>query len=174
MKLDQRMQPIRLILSDVDGVMTAGHITYDNQGIETKSFHVRDGMGIKLWQRAGHLFGILTARSSHIVKLRAAELGVEIVRQGFVDKLPAAQHIIESLNLEPEEVCYIGDDLSDLRLLTNVGLAASVADGAAEVRAAAHLVTKAPGGCGALRELIETILKSQKRWNELLADFSGS
>ena len=168
------MQPIRLILSDVDGVMTSGQITYDNQGIETKSFHVRDGLGIKLWQRAGHQFGILTARSSHIVKLRAAELGVEIVRQGFSDKLPAAKHIIESLGLELSEVCYIGDDLTDLRLLSNVGLAVSVADGAGEVRQAAHLITKSAGGQGALRELIESILKSQKRWDELLAEFAGT
>lgn len=168
MKLDQRMQAVRLILSDVDGVMTNGSITYDNQGIETKSFHVRDGMGIKLWQKAGHRFGILTARTSHIVKVRSAELGIDIVRQGHEDKFPAAQQILEELNLPPNEVCYIGDDLTDLRLMEHVGLAASVADGAQDVRAAAHVVTKSTGGSGALRELIELILKSQKRWNELL------
>ncbi len=168
------MKAVQLILSDVDGVLTNGAITYDNQGIETKSFHVRDGVGIKLWQRAGHRFGILTARTSHIVKLRAAELGVEIVRQGFEDKLPAAMQIFEDLNVAPEEVCYIGDDLTDLRLLQSVGLAASVADGAAEVRAVAHVVTKAGGGQGAIRELVELILKNQKRWNELLRPYMDS
>ena len=174
MKLDQGMQPIELILSDVDGVMTDGLITYDNLGIETKSFHVRDGLGIKLWQRAGHHFGILTARTSHIVKLRAKELGVEMVRQGVDQKLPVAVQIIESLGLTPEQVCYIGDDLADLEVLNYVGLPASVSDGAAEVRAAAKLVTKSAGGRGAIRELVETILESQKRWTDVLVDYSNS
>lgn len=172
MKLEQRMQPIRLILSDVDGVLTDGGITYDNQGIETKRFNVRDGMGIKLWQRAGHQFGIITARSSHIVKLRSAELGIEIVRQGLDDKLPTAMQIIEELELKPENVCYIGDDLTDLSVISNVGLGASVSDGAKEVRDAAQLVTKTPGGHGAMRELIETILKSQKRWDEVVSYYT--
>ena len=114
MKLDARMQSVELILSDVDGVMTDGGITYDNQGIETKTFHVRDGMGIKLWQKTGHRFGVITARSSHIVKLRMDELGVDFIRQGTEQKLAAAQQIIEELNLEPQNVCYIGDDLTDV------------------------------------------------------------
>ncbi|MEM7453610.1 MAG: HAD hydrolase family protein [Planctomycetota bacterium] len=168
MKIDKRMQPIQLILSDVDGVMTDGGITFDNQGIETKKFHVRDGLGVKLWQRAGNTFGLITARSSHIVELRASELGIEIVRQGSQDKLPVATKIMSELGFEPEQVCYIGDDLSDLRVLKHVGMAVTVADGAPEVKDAAHLVTKANGGEGAIRELIETILKSQKRWSELL------
>ena len=171
MKITQRMQPIRMILSDVDGVLTDGRITYNNQGIETKVFHVHDGMGIKLWQRAGHHFGVLTARNSHIVKLRTAEIGVEIVRQGVDDKLPAAIQIAESKDLSLSEVCYIGDDLNDLAVLQKVGLAASVADGAEEVRKSAHLVTKAGGGQGAIRELIETILKNQKRCDELIGSF---
>ena len=174
MKPDQRMKRIRLILSDVDGVMTDGGITYDNQGIETKKFHVRDGLGIKLWKRAGNEFGLITARSSHIVKLRAAELGIEIVRQGSNDKLPVASKVITELGLEPEQVCYVGDDLTDLCLFNQVGLAVSVADGAPEVRAAAHLNTTAAGGRGAIRELIETILKTQNRWNELLQSFMDS
>lgn len=171
MKLDKRMQSIQLILSDVDGVLTDGGITFDNQGIETKTFHVRDGLGIKLWQRAGHKFGLITARSSHIVKLRSAELGIEIVRQGSEDKLPVAKKIMEEIGLEPDQVCYIGDDLSDLQLLNHVGMAVTVADGAPEVRDAAHLITKAAGGRGAVREMIETILKSQKRWDELLRKY---
>ena len=171
MKLDQRMQSIRLIISDVDGVLTDGSIVYNNQGIESKSFHVRDGMGIKLWQKAGHKFGVLTARTSHLVKLRAAEVGIEIVRQGVENKLPAAVQIAEQLGLSLDDTCYIGDDLPDLQLLGKVRLAVSVADGAQDVRAAAHLVTKSPGGRGAIRELIEAILKSQKRWDELLSSY---
>ena len=174
MKLEQRMQQIELILSDVDGVMTDGNITYDNQGIETKSFHVRDGLGIKLWQRAGHRFGILTARTSHIVKLRASELGVEILRQGVDQKFPVAMQIMESLGLKPEQVCYIGDDLTDLEVMNRVGLPASVSDGVAEVRSAAKLVTKATGGRGAIRELVEILLESQKRWADVLVDYSNS
>lgn len=172
MKLDKRMQAIELILTDVDGVLTDGGITYDNQGIETKKFHVRDGLGIKLWQKAGHQFGIVTARSSHIVKLRAAELGVEIVRQGSGDKLPVGSRIIDDLELAPEQVCYVGDDLSDLRLLNHVGMAVTVSDGAPEVKNVAHMVTKSAGGHGAIRELIETILQSQKRWDDLLRNYN--
>ena len=168
MKIDQRMQPIRLILSDVDGVMTDGNITYDNQGIETKSFHVRDGMGIKLWQQASHDFGVITARSSHIVKLRMDELKVNIVRQGSAEKLAAAKQIVDELGLTFENVCYVGDDLTDAALLKVVGLSVSVSDGAADVRSICHVVTKAAGGKGAIRELIESILKSQNRWSEIL------
>lgn len=173
MKLEPRIQPIQLIISDVDGVLTDGGITFDNQGIETKKFHVRDGMGIKLWQRAGYHFAILTARSSHIVKLRAAELDISIVRQGFEDKYPVAQQIMEELRLEPENVCYIGDDLTDLRVMTSVGLGVAVADAASDVQAAAHMTTKLAGGQGAVRELVEKILKTQKRWDELVRSYAG-
>ena len=168
MKLDQRMQQIQLILSDVDGVLTDGAITYDNNGIESKTFNVRDGLGIKLWQRAGHQFGIITARSSHVVKLRMTELGIETIRQGSDSKLPVGLQLIEEFGLEPEQVCYVGDDLSDMHLLSAVGLAATVADGAEEVKSVAHVTTKLPGGKGAIRELIETILKKQERWDELM------
>ena len=172
MKLDQRMQSIKLILSDVDGVLTDGGITFDNQGIESKTFHVRDGLGIKLWQRAGHQFGIITARTSHIVKVRMSELGVEVVRQGSSDKWSVAEQVLSELGLTPEETCYIGDDLSDLSVLTKVGLACTVADGVAEVKSACQLVLKTPGGKGAMRELIETILKSQKRWDEVFRSYT--
>ena len=172
MKTDKRMQSIRMILSDVDGVLTDGSITYNNQGIESKSFHVRDGMGIKLWQRAGHFFGIITARTSHIVKMRMAEIGVELVRQGIDEKLAAAESIVKQKGMTFEEVCYIGDDLTDLRLINSVGLGVSVADAAEDVCRAANVVTTLPGGKGAVRELIETILKYQKRWEELLGNYS--
>lgn len=173
MKLEQRIVPIQLILCDVDGVLTDGRISFDNQGIETKSFHVRDGMAIKLWQTAGSKFGLLTARSSHIVKVRAAELGVDLVRQGFSDKLPVAQQIMQEHDLKPEQVCYVGDDLTDLQLIGNVGLGVAVADAVAEVRAAAHHTTKSNGGSGAVRELIETILKTQNRWADVIRNYQS-
>lgn len=173
MTLEEHCQQVELILSDVDGVLTDGGIIFDNQGIETKKFHVRDGLGINLWQRAGFKFGILTARSSHIVRVRAAEIGVEIVRQGFHDKLPTAQEIMRELGLSPEQVCFIGDDLTDLPVMRRVGLAVAVADAAAEVREAAGYVTKLSGGQGAVRETIEFILKAKSRWEEIVRRYSA-
>jgi YrbI family 3-deoxy-D-manno-octulosonate 8-phosphate phosphatase len=173
MKLADRIQKIELILSDVDGVLTDGGLMFDNQGIEIKKFHIRDGLGIKLWQKAGHKFGLLTARSSHIVKSRATELGITLVRQGFEDKWPAAQDVMRELKLSPEQVCFIGDDLTDLPVIRQVGLGVAVADAAAEVRSAAHHVTTLPGGQGAVRELIETLLKSKQRWDDLIRKYVG-
>ena len=168
MDLTDACRRVELILSDVDGVLTDGGIWYNNQGVELKAFHIRDGLGIKLWQRAGFRFGVLTARTSHIVKLRAGELGIDIVRQGFEDKLPAAHEIISDCRLTPAQVCYIGDDLTDLPVIRAVGLGAAVADAAAEVRAAAAYTTQLPGGRGAVRELIETILKAKSRWDDAI------
>lgn len=174
MKLEQRMQGIQLILSDVDGVMTSGGITYNNEGVETKTFHVRDGLGIKLWQRTGYRFGVITARSSHIVKLRMDELKVDLVRQGAENKRDIADAILNEMGLNSEQVCYIGDDLTDLALISSVGFGVSVSDGADEVKKAAHYVTKSRGGHGAIRELIEMILKSQNRWQEMLQAYTLS
>ena len=162
-------RPIRLLLSDVDGVLTDGSITIDNAGIESKTFHVRDGLGIKLWQRSGFHFGLLTARNSQIVKLRAAELGIEIVRQGFAEKLPIAREIFQQLGVDPTQVCYIGDDLHDLPVLHEVGLPVAVADAVSEVRDAAKWITNSPGGRGAVRELIERLLKAKGRWEPSLS-----
>jgi 3-deoxy-D-manno-octulosonate 8-phosphate phosphatase (KDO 8-P phosphatase) len=171
MKDTDRCRRIQLILSDVDGVLTSGGIVFDNQGVELKQFHIRDGLGIRLWQRAGYKFGLITGRSSQIVKLRAAELGIEIVRQGFEQKWVATEEIIQSIGLSPEQVCFIGDDLPDLPVIRRVGLGVAVSDAAAEVRAAAHLVTVRPGGQGAVRELIETILKAQDRWGDVVEKY---
>ena len=171
MNLPDLCRNVELILSDVDGVLTDGGIWYDNQGVEIKQFHIRDGLGIKLWQRSGFRFGLLTARSSHIVKLRAQELGIEVVRQGFENKLPVARDILKELGLKPEQACYIGDDLTDLPVIRQVGLGVAVADAAAEVRAGAHHVTALAGGQGAVRELVETLLKSKQRWNDLIQKY---
>ncbi len=171
MKLEERCKRIELILSDVDGVLTDGGILFNNQGIEIKQFHIRDGLGIKLWQKAGFKFGVLSARTSHIVKVRAAELGVELVRQGFENKLPVAKKVLAEFGLKPEQVCHIGDDLTDLSLLQYVGLSVAVADAAAEVRAAAHYVTTAPGGRGAVREVVEVLLKAKNRWEDLVRNY---
>ena len=171
MNLDQRCRTICLILSDVDGVLTDGGIVYDNQGIETKQFHVRDGMGIRLWQKAGYRFGLITHRSSHIVKIRVAELGIEIVRQGVDDKLKAMGGVLSELQLTPAQVCYIGDDLPDLPAVRAAGLGVAVADACAELRQSAHYVTTLPGGHGAVRETVELILKAQGRWEDLIQTY---
>lgn len=171
MKLEQRMQKVAMILSDVDGVLSDGGIYYDNQAIEIKKFHVRDGLGIRLWQKAGHKFGILTARTSHIVKVRAAELGLDIVRQGFENKLPVATEIIEELGISFDQLCVIGDDLTDLAIIEKAGVGVAVADAADEVKDVADMCTKTAGGMGAVRELVETLLKSQKRWEEITRQF---
>ena len=171
MKLADQCRRVELILSDVDGVLTDGGILFDNQGIELKKFHIRDGLGIKLWQRAGFRFGVLTARTSHIVKVRAGELGIDIVRQGFETKLPVAQEILRELQLAPDQCCYIGDDLTDLPVIRHVGLGVAVADAASEVRAAAGLVTKLSGGQGCVREVIELVLKAKSRWDDLIQKY---
>ncbi|MCA9193960.1 MAG: HAD hydrolase family protein [Planctomycetales bacterium] len=161
-------QPIRLILSDVDGVLTDGSLTIDNSGVESKTFHVRDGTAIKLWQKCGFTFGLLTARNSQIVKLRAAELGIEIVRQGFSEKLSVARDIFAQLRVTAAETCYVGDDLQDLPLLYEVGLPVAVCDAATEVIDSAKWITKATGGRGAVRELIERLLKAKGLWEDCL------
>ncbi len=171
MTIDDLCRPIELILSDVDGVLTDGGIIYDNEGIETKKFHVRDGLGIRLWQRAGHRFGIITARNSHIVKVRSTELGIDLVRQGSSEKLTTANEVISQLGLTPQQVCYIGDDLTDRPVIRMAGLGATVADASEEVLEEADLVTKLPGGHGAVRELIERILKAQGRWGDLIQKY---
>ena len=168
MHLDERCRPIQLILSDVDGVLTDGGIVFDNQGIEIKRFHVRDGIGIRLWQKAGYRVGLITQRSSNIVKMRVAELGIEIIRQGVDNKLTATRGILGELQLTPAQVCYIGDDLPDLSAVRSVGFGVAVADACAELRQTAHYVTALPGGSGAVRETIELILKAQSRWEDLI------
>ncbi len=171
MELEPKCRSIELMLADVDGVLTDGCVEFDNQGIETKRFHVRDGLGIKLWQKAGNRFGIVTQRSSQIVKMRASELGVTIVRQGSEDKLTTLREIQAELDLEAEQVCYIGDDLPDLPVIRAVGLGVAVADAAAEVRQSADFVTHLPGGSGAVRETIEMILKAQRRWDDFVQTY---
>ena len=171
MNLDERCQQIELVLSDVDGVLTDGSVVIDNQGIETKFFHVRDGLGIKLWQKAGYRFGLITHRSAQAVKMRAGELDIAIMRQGAEDKLATLHDILGELQMVPAQTCYVGDDLPDLPVIRAVGLGVAVADAVAEVRRAAHYVTSAAGGRGAVRETIEMILKAQRRWDDVIQGY---
>ncbi len=169
--LRQRCRQIDLLLLDVDGVLTDGSIVYANNDVEIKAFHVRDGSGLKIWQREGKRAGVITGRSSPVVQRRAAELGLDPVIQGAGDKLAAFDSILAQLALPPEKVCYVGDDLPDLPVLCRCGLAVAVADACAEVIARSHYVTRAVGGRGAVRETIELILRGQGRWQEVVAQY---
>ena len=173
MTLAEHSQAIELILSDVDGVLTDGSIIFDNEGIEIKRFHIHDGLGIKLWQRAGGKFGLVTGRSSHIVNVRASELGIALVRQGAEQKLAAVREIAAELRLSAEQICYIGDDLPDLAAVRFAGLGVAVANACPELRKAADYTTSVPGGQGAVRETIELILKAQQRWDDILQQYDA-
>lgn len=158
-------KPIRCILSDVDGVMTDGRIIYDSAGAETKQFHVRDGLGIKLWMRAGFPFGIITARNSPMVQRRADELGIAHVSQGSGDKLARAKEILSLLDCDLSAVCYLGDDLPDIPVMRQVGLAVAPSDAASDACEAADWVLSSSGGHGAVRETVERLLRAKGLWN---------
>jgi YrbI family 3-deoxy-D-manno-octulosonate 8-phosphate phosphatase len=172
LNLEQKSQKIQLILSDVDGVLTNGSIIYNNNGVELKKFDVRDGLGIKLWQQSGAQFGIVTSRSSQIVRMRAAELDISLIRQSVSQKQNVVEEILQTLKLSWENICFIGDDLPDILPIKHVALGVAVADAATEVRDAADYVTKNLGGCGAVRETIELILKLQRRWECIVQKYS--
>lgn len=169
--LAARCGPIELLLVDVDGVLTDGVIAIDDRGVETKHFHVRDGSAFHLWRKAGKRAAILSGRWAPLVDLRAAELGIAPVIQGAARKAEPFRDLIVQMGLDTRQVCYVGDDLADLPVLLAVGLAACPADAAPEVREGVHLVTRATGGRGAVREVVETILKRQGTWNGLIAPY---
>lgn len=165
--LRERCAAIEFLIVDVDGVLTEGGIVHGTGGLEVKTFHVRDGSGLKLWQQAGKRVGIITGRSSPVVEVRAGELGIGHVIQGAVDKLAACRQMLAENNVQAEHACCMGDDLPDLGPLQACGLAIAVADACADVRRASHYVTRARGGRGAVREVIELMLRCQERWEAL-------
>jgi YrbI family 3-deoxy-D-manno-octulosonate 8-phosphate phosphatase len=164
---------IRLLLLDVDGVLTDGSIVYTDDGTELKRFHVRDGSGLKFWQQAGNRAAIVSGRTSVAVERRAAELGIGPVLQSHGDKRPALELVLAQTGFAPHEVCAIGDDLADVPVLRRCGVAIAVADACPEVRAIAHYTTTAPGGRGAVREAIEWLLKHQDRWDGIVEHYRG-
>lgn len=163
---------IRMILTDVDGVMTAGDVCYTDEGVEFKHFNVQDGFGTRLWIKMGYSFGIVTGRTSEVVNRRAADLGVSIVKQGILDKWPMVQEIAVAHGVSPEQICFIGDDFPDLPVIRRVGLGVTVPDSPQELRDAACYITQRRGGHGAVREVIEMILKRQNRWQEAIATYT--
>lgn len=165
--INEKIKKIRLLLLDVDGVMTDGSITIDNNGVESKSFYVRDGHGIKLLQRAGVKVGIITGRESKVVLHRAAELGIEIVYQGMKVKMDALTRILEDEKLSFEEVAYMGDDVVDLPVLKKSGFSVAVADASPHVIPHVDFVTKKRGGRGAVREITDLILERKGLWDKV-------
>jgi YrbI family 3-deoxy-D-manno-octulosonate 8-phosphate phosphatase len=159
---------VEMLVLDVDGVLTGGGIIYGDSGLELKIFHVRDGTGLKIWHQAGKRSAIITGRKSRVVDMRAGELGIHQVIQGADNKLAAYRQVLEGSGSRPPQVCFVGDDLPDLPLLRHCGLAVAVADACPEARQAAHYVTRADGGQGAVRETIELILRSQGSWQKVV------
>ena len=173
LSLEARCRGIELLVLDVDGVLTDGSIVYADDGVEVKTFHVRDGSGLNLWRRAGKRAAVVSGRTSKAVAVRAAELGIDPVVQGAADKLPALRQILAATGMRPEQTAYVGDDVPDLPVLLSCGLAVAVADACPEVIADAHYVTRAAGGRGAVRETIELILRCQGQWHKVVERFRG-
>lgn len=160
---------IRMILTDVDGVLTDGRIWFDaNTFLETKSFHVHDAAGIVYWQRSGGMTGFISGRASAVMERRAGELGVREVHLGYLKKLPVWETILERHKLDPSEVAYIGDDVLDLPLLRRAGLAVAPPEARPDVRDAVHHITEARAGFGVVREVIELVLQAQGKWQDVL------
>jgi 3-deoxy-D-manno-octulosonate 8-phosphate phosphatase (KDO 8-P phosphatase) len=168
MSVQTKASRIRLLLFDVDGVLTTGEVVMHADGSESKGFHIRDGAGIVWAQRAGLTVGLLSARSSGATAHRAAQLAIRIVEQGVRSKLVAYEQIVRDAKVEDAEVAYMGDDLLDLQVLGRVGLSAAPADAAPEVRERVDWVSSCGGGRGAARELVELILRAQQRWDDVL------
>ncbi len=167
-EIERRAARVKLLLMDCDGVLTDGRITLLENGDEQKSFHTRDGHGIVLLHRAGLNSGIISGRTSSLVERRARELGMRYVRQGTWDKVKDFDELLAEAGVTDHEVAFVGDDVTDIPLMQRSALAVAVADAAPETLAAAHYVTRLPGGHGAVREVTELILKSQGRWSELM------
>jgi 3-deoxy-D-manno-octulosonate 8-phosphate phosphatase (KDO 8-P phosphatase) len=164
---------IKLIVSDVDGVWTDGKIIYVGERNEIKEFNVRDGLAVKLAQRAGIAVALLTSRRSHALERRARELGIVEVHQGATNKLTELERIAKKLNVTFDEILYAGDDLPDLAPMGQVAISAAPADGAPEVIAAASWKLASGGGAGAFREIVERLLRERGEWDVIIREFTS-
>jgi 3-deoxy-D-manno-octulosonate 8-phosphate phosphatase (KDO 8-P phosphatase) len=171
-KLLKVAKNIKLIIFDVDGVLTDGSIILDSEDNEFKSFHVRDGHGIKMLIRAGLTVAMITGRYSKVVERRARELGITEVYQRCFDKRVAYRHLIEKYSVDSGEVAYIGDDIVDLPLLKSSGFSVAVADASVEAKDAAMMITKNRGGRGAVREVCDFLLRAQGLWEGMIDEYS--
>jgi 3-deoxy-D-manno-octulosonate 8-phosphate phosphatase (KDO 8-P phosphatase) len=164
----EKARNVKLLILDVDGVLTDGRIVIDDRGVETKCFDVRDGHGIKLLKRADIEVAIITGRESEVVSHRARELGIDSVYQNIHDKLEVYEAILEEKGLRDGDVGFVGDDIVDLPVLRRAGFSVVVADGVEELKPYADYVSRNRGGRGAVREISELILKAQGKWSQLM------
>lgn len=162
---------MRVLLLDVDGVLTDGAVLLHGDGSESKRFHIRDGTAVVLARRAGLRVGLISARPSDATMQRAAQLDIDIVHQAAASKVSAYEAVLRDLDVTDQAVAYMGDDLIDLPLIRRAGFAAAPADASDEVRAAAHWISSRAGGGGAVRELVEFLLKAQERWATVVEDY---
>ena len=169
--VSNKLKDIKLLILDVDGVLTDGSIIYDNNGVETKVFSVKDGLGIRLLMEAGINLCIATGRSSNALNNRCKNLGIVHIFDGVSDKAAILDLILDRVGVSAHEVAFIGDDLPDLALMQMVGLSIAVADAHKTVLENADMVTSAKGGAGAVREACEAILKAQGLWENILESF---
>lgn len=165
------LKRIRLLLLDVDGVLTDGTITYTDSGDQVKSFYSRDGFGLRLLMNEGIRVGIVTGRSSEALRHRCRNLKIDLIFDGVRDKEKALQEIMDQTGMKSDEIGFMGDDLIDLPAMAKAGAAITVSDAPAEVKARARIITKARGGRGAVREICEAILKAQGLWDKALKPF---
>lgn len=170
--LEERCAGIQMLAVDVDGVLTDGRIIVDDNGVESKHFYVRDGLGFALWHKVGKASAIISGRRAAVVERRAAELKIGRVVQGIADKGEALRALLAETGTTANQVCYVGDDLIDLPALRAVGLACCPADAIDEVKATAHFTTRATGGSGVAREVVELILKAQGLWHVACGPFA--
>ena len=169
--LATKLARVKLFLCDVDGILTDGSIFIGKTG-ETKKFNIQDGLGLRLLQREGIRVGWISNRPSEATTRRAKELKIDFLSQEKSSKLAAAEKFMAKTKLDWPDVCYMGDDIVDLCLLTRAGLSVSVPNGIAEARNASDYVTGAAGGYGAVREVVELILKAQRKWGPLVQEYS--
>ncbi|AQT68883.1 3-deoxy-D-manno-octulosonate 8-phosphate phosphatase KdsC [Anaerohalosphaera lusitana] len=159
---------IKMLVMDVDGVLTEGTVVIHEDGSESKFFSLVDGHGIKMWQRAGFRTALISGRASNATTVRAEQLGIEHVQQGCKKKLPAFEKLLDDMDMNADEVVYMGDDLLDLPLVRRAAFGVAVANAVNELKEHADYVTDKPGGRGAVREVIELVLKSTGHWDELM------
>ena len=171
LNITEKARKLKLLILDVDGVLTDGKLFFDNEGNEYKSFHARDGHGIKLLRQTGVEVAIISGRKSNSVALRMKSLGIEHVYQGHENKVSAFNEILQKLDLTPDQAAHIGDDLLDLPLMTRVGLSIAVADANFAVIERADWCTQLSGGGGAVREVCDFIMQAQGRFDEILTAY---
>ena len=166
-----RLKRVKLLLCDVDGVLTDGSV-FIGGAQEIKRFNIRDGLGLVFLRRAGFKVGWVSARPSVVTELRAAELQIDFQQTDRISKIDAVEKLLRRAKLDWDAVCFIGDDVVDLGPLKRAGFAVAVSDARPEVKAAAHFVTCAPGGRGAVREVAEMLLKAQGKWDAIVAHYT--